>query len=126
MAVGSSLREMQEYKSVQCRGLLDVSGGSANDNCCIRRVDVGTWCILGQVDATGAAVEYVGVEEGNWSRGGRGSRGGDRGVCRFGKIIGVNKFINFTNYMSDPTPSGIPSDMVLASAMVLGRVDSFL
>ena len=62
VAVGCSHRDLREYKSEQCGGFLDVSGGSANADCWIEQVDVGAQCTLGQVDTTGAAVNYGGVK----------------------------------------------------------------
>ena len=63
VSVSRSPGEMREYKSTQHGGLLYVSGGSANTDCWSRQVDVGARCTLGQVDATGATVDYSGVKD---------------------------------------------------------------
>ena len=125
VTVGRSRGELREYKSARRGGVMYVFGGSSGADCWNIRVDVGARCTLGQVDATVATVEYSSVEESKWGKEGGASRGGARGVCRFGKIISVNQIINFTNYMSYPTLSGVPADMVLASAHGVGA-GSFL
>ena len=43
-------------------------------------------------------------------------------MCRFGETIGANQIINFSNYMSYPTLSSVPADMVLAFAHGVGAV----
>ena len=62
--------------------MLYIPGGGADADFWSRRVDVGTRGTLGQVDYTGADVDYGGVEERKWIRGGTGSKGGARAVCR--------------------------------------------